>query len=93
MNFIRIAGWSTPRALGVRDGRLVLQVKLSLCRTCGACNERQRYVAERLLTKGISAEWEREGEVVSIPLPPLTTEVEKLAFLSDLLDRPVALIE
>lgn len=92
MNLIRVGSWSTPRAVGVRGGKLAVQVKLSLCRTCGACQERERWVRERLEKLGISAEWEKEGEVVVIPLPPASTDAEKLAHLERLFGLPVRLV-
>ena len=92
MNLVQVGSWSTPRAVGVRDGKLALQVKLSLCRTCGACRERERWVRERLEKLGISAEWEKEGEVVTIPLPSASTTEEKLEHLEWLLGLPVRLV-
>lgn len=91
MDFVQIEGWSKPRAIGIRqsESRLVLQVKLSMCKDCDACERRHQELRARFTARGIDARWEHEGEIVSLPIPLCHTHEEKVAFLNDLLGRSV----
>jgi len=100
-NFIQIAGWSTPRMLAVRPSslrslrqRLVLQIKLSVCRNCSACENRYREIAARVNELDLQgAEWENDGEILSLPVPSAPGHEEKLAFLQTLFGGPVRFLK
>ncbi|MDO8408200.1 MAG: hypothetical protein Q7S95_03115 [bacterium] len=96
VHFIQIAGWSNPRMLAVRpsSGRLVLQIRLAVCKTCSACENRYREIAARVNELHLEgAEWENDGEILSLPVPPAPGHEEKLAFLQTLFGRPVRFLQ
>ena len=87
MNYIRIEGWSVPRALGVTpDGNgLIIQVHGVFCRGCGTCQRRAEQVKVRAAELCIEVAWLDEEATVIVPRPeinesnPLTSREEWLS--------------
>lgn len=70
MSFIKIQGWSTPRALGMYDSQQTLDIQIrAFCRTCDACARRVEWVKRRAAELGVNATWRDDESVVCLPRP------------------------
>ena len=95
MDFIKIDGWSNPRALGVHQTgkHLDIQIK-AICDDCRECKERVQIMKDRLVALGIEGSWRADDAILVVPRPCIdeSSKSAKEEWLSHLFGVPVRFV-